>query len=440
MIYHMEEPNPKQVDFFKAKNRFVAYGGARGGGKSWAVRRKAALLALNYPGIRILIIRRTYTELTDNHILPMSAELMGIAEYKDSQKTMVFPNGSRVNYGYCENEKDALRYQGQEYDVLFIDEATQLREGVFQKLSASVRGVNNFPKRVYLTCNPGGIGHEWVKRLFIDRKYNQGEDPEDYLFISATLKDNKALMEADPEYIKMLNRLPENLRRAWLDGDWNILEGRYFKEFDPVHHVVEPFSIPNEWPRYFAMDYGLDRLAAYWIAMDYSGRAYVYKEKCESDLIISKAAEAIKAMTIEEITAYIAPPDLWNRRQDSGKSAADIFAEHGVPLTKASNNRVQGWYDLKEWLNIRVDEFGEEKPGLVIFSNCTELIECIPMLTHSERDPNDVATEPHEITHAPDALRYFVAGRPSPAMLPVERDDDVVDIDTQVSSFLDFGR
>lgn len=442
MTYRMEQPNPKQAQFFRSKARFIAYGGARGGGKSWAVRRKAALLALNYPGIKIMITRRTYPELRDNHIIPMQMELNGIADYRDGQKAFIFPNGSRVSFGYCDSEKDLLRYQGQEYDVLFIDEATQITERAFLVLGASVRGVNDFPKRVYLTCNPGGIGHEWVKRRFISKKFTGDEDPDDYDFISATIYDNAALMQKDPQYLKNLKNLPENLRRAWLEGDWDVLEGRYFGEFSRDIHVVPPFVIPREWPRYFAMDYGLDRLAGLWIAMDYSGRAYVYREKCESGLIISAAAEAIKNMTPlnEDISAYLAPPDLWNRRQDSGKSAADIFAERGIPLIKASNDRVQGWYNLKEWLAVREDEFGQAKPGLVIFDTCRELIDCIPMLTHSERDPNDVATEPHDITHAPDALRYFVAGRPLPAMLPVERDEDEIDIDTEIQDFLNYGR
>lgn len=155
IVYSPPPPTPKQQRFLLADSRYVAYGGARGGGKSHAVRLKAALLALTYAGIRIIIVRRTYPELLENHIRKLSAELSGIAVYKEVDKSLTFPNGSRIVFGYCATEADVLRYQGQEYDILMIDEATQLTEYQFQWLDAMVRGVNKFPKRTYLTCNPG---------------------------------------------------------------------------------------------------------------------------------------------------------------------------------------------------------------------------------------------------------------------------------------------
>ena len=141
---------------------------------------------------------------------------------------------------------------------------------------------------MYLTCNPGGVGHEWVKRLFITKRYENGENPEDYTFIAARVYDNRALVEQDTGYVKMLENLPEDLRRAWLDGDWNVFAGQYFSEWSEKTHVMEPFPIPAHWRRYFAMDYGLDMLAGYWIAVDTTGRAYVYREIYESGLIISE--------------------------------------------------------------------------------------------------------------------------------------------------------
>lgn len=164
------------------------------------------------------------------------------------------------------------------------------------------------------------------------------------------------------------------------------------------------------------MDYGLDMLAGYWIAIDSGGKAYVYKEVYKSGLVISKAAELINSMTSEEIYCYIAPPDMWNRRQDTGKSVAELFAEKGIVLTKAENDRVAGWYNLREWLRPIKNEFGEQEPTLKIFSSCSNLIRCLPALVADRLNPNDAATEPHELTHAPDALRYFVAGRPVPAV------------------------
>ncbi|MCH5199009.1 MAG: phage terminase large subunit, partial [Oscillospiraceae bacterium] len=214
----ISEPNERQKLFLEEKHKYVAFGGARGGGKSWAVRVKAALLALHYPGIKITIVRRTYPELRSNHIVPFSEMMGNIARYKESTKECVFDNGSVVMFKYAQNEKDMRKFQGFETDVLFIDEATQFTEEQFQKFRACVRGVNEFPKRRYLTCNPGGVGHSWVKRLFIDRAYNENERPDDYAFIKSLVTDNKALMESDPDYIKQLEALPRKLRKAWLEG------------------------------------------------------------------------------------------------------------------------------------------------------------------------------------------------------------------------------
>ncbi len=408
----IERPNPKQAEFFRAKTRFVAYGGARGGGKSWALRRKALLLCLQYPGIRVLLIRRTYPELRENHVLPLQRELSGLAEYKETAKCFVFSNGSRIQLGYCDKESDVLRYQGQEFDILCIDEATQLSEQQFAALTMVVRGVNDFPKRVYLTCNPGGIGHHWVKRLFIDRAYRETEKPEDYTFIKALASDNKALLEKDPGYLAMLDNLPEGLREAWRDGRWDVFSGQYFTEFDPKVHVVPEFAIPRGWRRYVTIDYGLDMLAAYWIAEDAKGGCYVYREVYEPGLIVSEAAERIRRLSEGEPKALVlAPPDLWSRQRETGKTTAEIFAEHGVYLTQTGNCRVDGWLAVKEELKVTVSETGEKTARLRIFPCCKNLIRCLPLLRHDERDPNDVANEPHELTHGPDALRGFCSFR-----------------------------
>lgn len=268
----MPPPNSApQLAFFKARSRYLAYGGARGGGKSWAVRWKAALMAAKFAGIKILILRRTYPELNENHILPMRQMLQGAAKYTDSEKAMTFLNGSRIKFGYCKRETDVLQYQGQEYDVIFLDEATQFTEWQFKALDTSVRGVNSFPKRFYLTCNPGGVGHAWVKRLFVDLAYRAGENPDDYEFIQARVYDNKSLLEADPGYLDTLKKLPEHKRRAWLDGDWSVVDGAFFPEWDRDVHVVEPFAVPAWWKWYFCIDYGLDMLAAYMAAADEAG-------------------------------------------------------------------------------------------------------------------------------------------------------------------------
>ena len=436
-VWRMGEPNPKQRAFFLARSRFVAYGGARGGGKSWAVRKKAAGLALRYPGIRILILRRSFPELRENHILPMRADLAGIALYKESDKSFLFSTGSRILFGYCDAESDVLRYQGQEYDVIFLDEATQFTEFQFLTLTACLRGANALPKRFYLTCNPGGVGHEWVKRLFVERRYRGAEREEDYTFIPATVYDNTALLAQDSGYLQMLENLPEPQRRAWLDGCWDLLEGRFFEEFDRSVHVRAPFAIPAHWRRYVSIDYGMDMLAAYWFAVDERGRAVVYRELCEGrdngrgaggrgHIISAAAARLLEENRGEPVEAWLAPPDLWNLRQETGRSAAELFAEQGIPLTRTGNERVAGWLAVREWLAPRPDEDGAVRPRLTVFAGCAELIRCLSSVCRDPKNPEDVALTPHPLTHAPDALRGFCSWWISPADRPARRAHDLL--------------
>ncbi|MEG0703451.1 MAG: phage terminase large subunit, partial [Christensenella sp.] len=221
---------PKQIQFFLASGRYIAYGGARGGGKSWAARVKVVLLALNYGGIQMLLLRRTLPELRENHVVALVKLLKGVARYKESTREFIFPNQSRLKLGYCDTEKDVLQYQGQAYDVIIMEEATQFTEFQYQTLTESNRSsgmcAEKFSPRMYLTCNPGGVGHAWVKRLFIDKDYIGSERAEDYAFIPAKVYDNKHLMEKDPEYVRVLENISDPARRAaMLDGDWDIFIG-----------------------------------------------------------------------------------------------------------------------------------------------------------------------------------------------------------------------
>ncbi len=413
MRLRIDRPNPRQREFMLSDTRYVAYGGARGGGKSWAVRTKATLMAARYPGIRILLLRKTYPELRENHILPLTASLYGMADYNESKKVLTFQNGSRIKFGYCDAQNDVGQYQGQEYDVIFMDEATHFTEYQFNALRSTLRGVNHFPKRFYLTCNPGGVGHAWVKRLFIDRDYRPGEHPEDYTFIPARVYDNTALMEADPGYAESLLALPDEMRSAWLDGNWDAFAGQFFPEFRREIHVVQPFALPPGARIYRALDYGLDMLACIWVALTEDGCAYVFRELHESDLIVSEAAERVRQMSREQVYETLAPPDLWSRQRETGRSIAELFAEHGVDMVRADNARTAGWLCVKEWLKVRKGEDGPTS-RLRIFASCPYLIRCITALCYDEHDPCDAAVRPHEITHITDALRYFCAGRPFP--------------------------
>ena len=412
MIFSVGIPNEKQREFMLCEKKYTAYGGARGGGKSWALRRKLVLMCLNYKGLKVLLLRRTYPELRENHIIPLLEDLGDMVKYNDSRKTITFPNGSRIVFGYCATEIDAQQYQGLEYDIIAIDEATHFTELMFGWIKSSLRGVNEYPKRMYLTCNPGGVGHEWVKRLFVDREYKKGEHPEDYEFIRATVFDNPVLLEKMPDYVEDLNALPDDLRRAWRDGDWDVFAGQFFPEFSRDIHVCEPFEIPQHWNRYRAFDYGLDRLACLWVAVGTDGKAYVYRELNVSEMIVSDAAKKINELSEGELYySTFMPPDLWSRSKDSGKSIADLFIERGLTgVVKAPNSRVDGWSNVKEWLKPLPSVDGEGMTAyLQIFSNCIELIRNIPKIQHDEKNPCDCATEPHDITHNLDALRYFCA-------------------------------
>ncbi len=410
---------PLQYRFMTTTADEVLFGGAAGGGKSQGQIRDALWFALKYPGSRQLLLRRTYPELERSlildHLALYPAELY---KYNSAAHRGRFVNGSIVEFGFCDTEKDVYKYQSAEYDVIRFDELTHFTEGMYTYLTSRVRGANPYPKQVKSTTNPGGVGHYWVKARFVDPAPPNTEFYDHDLsriFIPALLEDNSFLAKSDPNYRKRLLALGDRDRKSLLEGRWDIEDGRYFTDWSTNLHVIKPFAVPQEWARYVTMDYGLDMLAAYVIAMEPDGRAVVMREAYVSGLIISRAAKAVLDLIgSDRPVCVLAPPDLWNRRQEMGRSAAEIFAENGLPLTKASNERISGWYDLAEWLRPRTDEFGEQRPGIRVFDNCRNLITTLPALSRSEGDPNDASTEPHELTHAPDALRYFCAGRPRP--------------------------
>lgn len=435
---------PKQWQFMDSKYRYTAYGGARGGGKTHVLIRKAIVGAMQNPKIKILILRRTYPELEATIIRPM-IELLNtatadgrpageqVAVYNGSMRLLTFSNGASVKFGHLQSATAITEYQGQEYDWIFMDEATHFTEDEFRKLGATLRGVNQIPKQFFLTCNPGGVGHQWVKRLFVERHYNRKnkEDGRDYFFIKATVEDNKPLLESSPEYVQMLDLQPEDIRRAWRYGDWDAMAGQYFSEFKRETHVVEPFMIPKEWPKYRAFDYGLDMFACYWFAVDFDSRVWVYRECCESGLIVSEAAAAMRGLTPDgEFIQYtVAPPDMWSTQKDTGRTMAEIFMQNGIGLVRASNSRVQGWLQVKEALKQRPDG----KPGLLVTKDCPTLIEHLPAVQHDERNPSDVAREPHEFSHSPDALRYFCIYRTMGALraevMEFEEEEELEDYD-----------
>ena len=437
---------PKQLEFVNATGKAdeILYGGAAGGGKSFGQLVDAFIYAMRYPKSKQLILRRTLPEL-EKSLIRVADEIYPKDIYHLNRAKFVgtFVNGSIIDFGYCDSETDVYRYQSAEYDVIRFDELTHFTENMYLYLMSRIRGIQDIPRAMKSSTNPGGIGHSWVKSRFIDvgepRKVHNTLTGR-RLFIPATVFENKALMKNDPDYIKRLQNLTEKDRRQLLDGDWDTNDGQYFSEWKRELHVIEPFEIPKSWTRYFSMDYGLDMLAGYWIAVDPFGNAYVYREVYQSGLIISEAAKKIlEAQILDVPEMYIAPPDMWNRRQDTGKSVAEIFLEKGMPLFKASNDRVQGWYNLKEWLHPRLDEFGETKPKLRIFANCTEVIRTLPGLVFDEHNPNDVGDKIHEYTHAADALRYWAAARPVYAEPIPESDPDEISYEDGMENLLGYG-
>ena len=435
----------RQKAFMDADATEVLFGGAAGGGKSYGQLIDAMRFAMQYPKSKQLIMRRTFPEL-EKSLIRGALELYPREAYRYNQSshTVTWANGSLVDFGYCNNENDVHIYQSAEYDVIRFDELTHFSEYMYTYLFSRLRGANDFPKQIKSSTNPGNVGHVWVKERFIDPA-----PPEVVLetamgtrvFLPSFLDDNKFLVQADPDYRKRLEALPERERKALLLGDWNIFEGQFFAEFSSEVHVCEPFAIPAHWRRYRALDYGLDMLACLWIAVDEQKRAYVYRELYEPDLIISEAAARILAANEgDSITMTLGPPDMWARRQETGRSAFDIFAENGVLLAKGGGDRVDGWLAAKEWLAPHVGEQGEMTADLKLFSCCRNLIRTVPALQVSDKNPNDVMNEPHELTHAPDALRLFCTSWTTAAEVPpAPRDaDEPGSYEEQVNVFLDF--
>mgnify|MGYP000519510103 CR=1 FL=1 len=404
-------PNAKQDEFLRCKKKYVAFGGARGGGKSWAVRCKAKLLAQRYPGIRMLLVRRTMPEIEANHLETLRLELAGTAVYRAEERRFVFGNGSVLQFGYCACDRDADRYQGAEYDVIFFDEATQLKEQWMRKLAACVRGVNGFPKRIYYTCNPGNVGHGWVKRLFIDRRMEDGERAEDYAFIPASIYDNEILLSANPEYLRALESLPEDMRRAHLYGDWDAMAGQYFRQ----RHVIAPFELPRWWRRFRSMDWGYnDPCCVLWHAVDGDGRVYTYRELYVRQRRADQVAQSIIKLSGDEDISYtVASPDMWQKRGAilkgdgfEGESLAELFARGGVPLASADNARIAGWQRVRGYMADGADG----KPMWQAFDCCENLIRTLPMLMYSPHNREDAADGED---HAPEALRYGLMSRPN---------------------------
>ena len=457
----LQEPNERQKLFLSSHAKHIGYGGARGGGKSWAVRDKAKRLCLRFPGIKVLIVRRTYPELVNNHINQLRDELNGIARYNKSEKVFTFPNGSTIKFGYCNADKDLDQYQGAEYDVIFLDEATQLQEMWIKKITACVRGVNSFPQRIYYPCNPGGASHGYIKRLFIDKQYESGEVAEDYEFIQALVTDNKALMASQPDYIKQLEALPPKLREAWLYGRWDIFEGQFFEDFRPTPdielctnagitveealqqrrftHVIEPFDLNSGecrgWNIMRSYDFGYNKpfSLGYW-AVDYDGTLYRIMEmygctqtpnegvKWSPDEQFRRIRDFEREhpwLKNRKIVDSVADPAIWDSSR--GESIAETAEKYGIYFSPGDNERIPGWMQVH--YRMQFDDNGY--PRMYVFNNCKAFIRTIPLMMYSETKPEDIDTTLED--HCPDEVRYMCMSRPISPIVPTERKTIVSD-------------
>ena len=434
------QPNPKQWQMLTCTKRHVAYGGARGGGKSWVVDFKIGLLGRRYgrpdewsAGIKMCLLRRTLKDLEKNHLAPLKMLLKNLAKYNANDKLFTFKNGATLQLAYCDCENDADHFQGLEYDVIFIEEATQLKPEWIKKIVASCRGINNFPHRVYYTCNPGGPGHAYIKRLFVDRIYEGDENPDDYEFIQAKVTDNKILMEYSPEYVNFLKNLPPTIREAWLNGSWEIYSGQYFgKDFvnDPAHyadrrwtHVIDPIPIRKHWKIYRGLDWGYFRpFAVGWFAIDEEGIMYHFKElygvqKSGQQSMPNVGVEWTDEKLFQKIYEIehndpvlkgrqiqgIADPAIF--KSQTGTSIADTAMKCGVYFLPGDNTRLPGWMQCR--YRLQFNEAGI--PRFYVFRQCQEFIRTLPTLEHDLHDVEDLESDNSE-DHIADMWRYVCMG------------------------------
>jgi len=458
----MPEPNPKQKAFMLDKHRYVAYGGARGGGKSFIAMWMAILFALHFAGIRICIVRKTLDELRNNYIYKMIPILHGRAKFNKSEKIFTFPNVSTIKFEYCACESDLDHFQGAEYDILFVDEACLLQMEWIDKIDACTRGVHfdpqtglpiprKFPNRTYYMLNPGGPSHGYFKRLFIDRKYEGEEIPENYSFIQALVTDNKVLMEQNPDYINTLKKLPPKIRKAWLEGEWDIFEGMFFEDLrlDPDIqaavengceddketlrrerrwvHVIEPFNIPRGWNIFRSYDFGYGKpFSCAWWAVDYDGVMYRILELYGCTDTPNEGLKWSPDKQFEEIAKIesehpwlkgkkidgVADPAIWDGSR--GESIADTAIKYGIYFQKGVNDRIPGWMQIH--YRLQFDDNGY--PRMYIFNNCKAFIRTMPLLLYDEHKPEDLDTDLED--HVADEVRYACMSRPVKPLRPVK--------------------
>jgi len=414
-----------QTQFLAASEREVFYGGARGGGKSYAML-VDPLRYCSKAQHRALLIRRTMPELRDliqKSQLLYSKAFPG-AKWREQEKEWRFPSGAKIEFGYAENMTDVLRYQGQSYTWIGIDELPQYPSpDIYNFLRSSLRSVDpEIPVYLRATGNPGNIGSQWVREMFVEpaepnSAFDVGIDTPNgkkYItrrFIPAKLQDNPYLMQTDDYYI-MLASLPEVQRKQFLDGDWDAYEDSAFPEFSKTTHVVEPFEIPRSWYKFRAADWGYSSPACVlWFAIDYDNNIWIYRELYTKKVTADYFARQVLTLEKGEYIHYgVLDVSTWAKRGDVGPSIAETMIQQGCrwrPSDRSPKSRINGKLEVHKRLRV-----GEDKvPGIRIFKNCRNLIRTLGTLPTDDKNPEDVDTNAED--HAYDALRYGCMSRPT---------------------------
>jgi hypothetical protein len=420
-----------QTDFLAANEREVFYGGARGGGKTYSLL-IAPLRFVDKPTSRALLIRKSMPELRDVIFQTQQLYPKAVpgAKFKTQENTWHFPGGARIEFGYCENLQDVLRYQGQSYSWIGVDELPQYDSpDVWHFLRSSLRSADpSIPLHMRATGNPGNRGSRWVKELFIEpcKPNTRFSEKVEYelegrtlsteitrKFIPASVWDNPYLTQ-DSSYIAMLASLPEVKRKQFLYGDWDVVEDGAFSEFNRSTHVVEPFEVPNGWTRIRAADFGFSSPSAIlWGAVDYDNNIWIYRELYVSKVTADQLGRMIREVESGDGKIYDAVLDssCWARRGDRGPSIAEMLNAEGCrfrPSDRSPGSRISGKIEIHK--RLMVDEDTEE-PRLRIFENCPNLIRQLNSLPLDKNNPEDVDTKAED--HAYDALRYMVSSRPT---------------------------
>lgn len=405
-----------QTEFLAAGETDVLYGGAAGGGKSYAMLVDPLRYA-HKAAHRALILRRSMPELRE--LIDKSRELYPRAfpgcKYREVEKLWTFPSGAKIEFGFLERDADVYRYQGQAYSWIGFDEIThQATEFGWNYLASRLRTTD--PEIIpYMRCtaNPGGVGAHWVKKRYIDpsppNSGFQGSDGISRKFIPARLDDNPYLA-TDGRYEQMLKSLPDVQRKQLLEGNWDVAEGAAFTEFSPPVHVVTPFEIPLHWQRIKGIDYGYaSESCCVWGAVDPSdGTLIIYRELYRKGMTGEELAQMLINMEVEDPMSISGVLDTacWSRTGHTGPTIAEALIRAGHKLRPADKNRIAGKIQIHEYLKLQQSG----RPRLQIFNTCPNLIRELQSIPLDKSNPEDVDT--HASDHAYDALRYLIMSRP----------------------------